>query len=108
MARSSVRFLIRAIGPTLAAFGVGGVLTDPRIEVHPFVNGSDVTVAQDDNWAGDAALAAAFSAVGAFALPATSSDAALVVTLQPGSYTAQLAGANNATGVGLIEVYQLP
>lgn len=105
---SSVRLLIRGIGPALAAFGVGGVLSDPRLEVHTVVGGGDVTVAQNDNWGADAGLLAAFSAVGAFALPTSSNDAALVVTLQPGSYTAQLAGANNGTGVGLIEVYQLP
>ncbi len=97
-----VRVLIRAVGPTLAGFGVGGALADPKLDVF---SGASV-VASNDNW--DAATAANFSRVGAFAFAAGSRDAALVATLPPGSYTAQVSGVNSTTGVALVEVYELP
>ena len=47
--------------------------------------------------------------MGAFALASPASrDAALLVTLQPGSYTAQLSGVGGTTGVALIEIYEVP
>lgn len=99
---TSARLLIRAVGPGLAAFGVGGTLGDPKLEIY-----SDSTkVSENDNWA--AADASAFSAVGAFGLTANSRDAASVVTLQPGTYTVQVSGVGATTGVALVEVYQLP
>lgn len=97
-----VRLLVRAVGPSLAAFGVGGTLADPKLEIY---TGSTKT-AENDNWT--AADATTFSAVGAFGLTANSRDAAAVVTLQPGTYTAQVSGVGNTTGVALVEVYQLP
>jgi len=53
------------------------------------------------------ALAAAFASTGAFALPANSHDAVLLVTLAPGSYTAQVSGIANTAGVALAEVYAI-
>lgn len=98
------RLLIRGIGPTLGVFGVTGVLADAQI----FVRRSDGTpVASNDNWSG-ADVSAAASATGAFALPAGSRDAALIANLSPGGYTVELSGVGGATGVGLIEVYELP
>ena len=68
-----------------------------------------VKVNENDNWGGAAVLSNAFEQVGAFLLSrATSGDSALLLTLAPGGYTAQLSGVNNATGIGLIEVYELP
>lgn len=97
-----VRLLIRAVGPTLASFGVGGVLANPRLEIYS----GTTRVGENDNWS--PADAATFSSVGAFDLNANSLDAALVTTLNPGTYTAQISGVNNTTGVALVEVYQLP
>ncbi len=97
--------LIRATGgTTLGGFGVAGTLADPQLVL--FDSGGKA-IAQNDNWSAlDAtAIAAAASRLGAFALPSGSTDAALLVTLAPGSYTAQVAGANSATGVALLEVY---
>jgi hypothetical protein len=45
--------------------------------------------------------------VGAFALPATAKDAALLVTLPPGNYTVQASGTADTTGVALVEVYEV-
>ena len=55
-----------------------------------------------------AAIAEAASRTGAFAFGATSADAALIVNLAPGAYTAQVTGVGNTTGITLIEVYELP
>ena len=100
-----VRVLVRAVGPTLGAFGVGGALADPKLEIY---SGATKT-AENDNWGGTAELKAAFGSVAAFALTAdTSRDAALIATLPPGSYTAQISGVGNTTGVALVEVYELP
>jgi hypothetical protein len=101
-----VRVLVRAVGPTLGAFGVTGTLADPSLEI---LNSSAVKVAENDNWSGTSELKTAFASVAAFALTAdTSRDAALVATLAPGSYTAQIRGVNNTSGVALVEVYELP
>ena len=95
--------LIRAVGPGLAALGVPGTLADPKLEIF---DGNGAKVVENDSW--NASLAAVFSSVGAFALPAGSRDAALVVSLAPGSYTAQLSGVGGLTGDAIIEVYELP
>ena len=96
--------LIRAIGPSLAAFGVTGVLADPKLELF---SGS-AKINENDNWAGADALVNSFSSVGAFALDVNSKDAALLATLAPGSYTVQVSGVANTTGVALVEVYEIP
>ncbi len=100
--------LIRATGPALAGFGVTGTLANPRLELF---SGS-TRLAENDNWGtavGTATLATAatFSSVGAFQLTAGSLDAALVATLAPGGYTAQVSGVANGTGVALVEVYEV-
>jgi hypothetical protein len=94
--------LMRAVGPTLSAFGVGNVLGDPKLGVYAGTN----LVAENDDWA--ASLAPTFASVGAFGLAANSKDSALVVTLPAGGYTAQVSGASNSMGEALIEIYELP
>jgi hypothetical protein len=96
------RVLIRAIGPGLAPFGVTGVMANPTLAVF---NGA-LQIGANDDWSGDVALDATFAAVGAFGLPPASRDAALVVTLPPGAYTATVRGATAAdAGEVLVEVY---
>ncbi len=101
-----VQLLIRGIGPTLSTYGVGGVLADPKLQI--FDSNAQVLV-QNDDWGGSAAVAAAASQVGAFPLndPA-SKDAALLVTLLPGTYSAQVSGQGGTTGVALVEIYEVP
>jgi len=96
--------LIRAVGPALGVFGVTGFLVDPKLDL---LSGSAV-IQSNDNWGGTAAITAAAASVGAFALDAASRDAVLLVTLQPGSYTAQVTGVGNTTGVALVEIYEVP
>ncbi|MEO6243961.1 MAG: immunoglobulin domain-containing protein [Opitutaceae bacterium] len=97
--------LIRAIGPGLAQFGVGGLLADPQLSVAPL--GQDLTVARNDNWGTALDLVAAFTQAGAFALPSDSRDAAVVVRLPPGGYTVVVSGVGNTTGTALVEIYDL-
>ena len=101
------RLLLRAVGPTLGGFGVGGALLDPVLEVRPL--GEARIVASNDDWAGTAALKGAFGSVGAFGFTNDGSrDAALALELPPGAYTATVSGKSNTTGVALVEVYELP
>lgn len=102
---TSKRVLVRGVGPGLTPFGVTGVLAQPVLAL---LSGS-TTVAQNTNWnsSPDAALITSSSAqVGAFGL--ANNDSALIATLAPGNYTAQVTGVGGATGVALIEVYELP
>lgn len=95
--------LIRAIGPGLSALGVSGVLPDPKLELF---SGS-VLLYENDDWGGDALLAATSASVGAFPITNPSGkDAMLVMTLPPGSYTAQVSGVENMIGTVLVEIYE--
>ena len=98
--------LIRAAGPTLGALGVTGTLTAPKLELF---RGSSV-IETNTGWttaANPAAIAAGASSSGAFAFAAGSTDSAILTTLTPGGYTAQISSGTGPTGVGLIEVYDL-
>jgi hypothetical protein len=98
--------LIRAVGPGLAPFGVSGTLAQPVITLF---SGSQV-VATNSGWgiAPNAADVRTTGArVGAFALTDNSRDSALLVTLNPGNYTIQVSGANNTSGIVLVEVYDV-
>jgi hypothetical protein len=66
---------------------------------------------QNDNWltsSNAAPLGLASAQVGAFTLPANSRDSAMLVTLDPGSYTVQVSGGGASTGVALVEIYEVP
>jgi sugar lactone lactonase YvrE len=95
--------LIRGIGPGLTQFGVGGVLASPQVTLF---DSTGKSISTNSGWGGGSALTAAFSKVGAFALPAGSADSALLVTLPSGQYTVQVSGANNSSGIALVEVYE--
>jgi uncharacterized delta-60 repeat protein len=107
------QILIRAIGPGLASFGVAGALADPTLTVTGTSSSGADFFATNDDWdttrrpisAGNIADAAL--SVGAFSLPYLSKDACLLLTLAPGNYTAQVTGKNSATGIALVEVYEV-
>ena len=99
---SSVTVLIRAVGPSLQAFGVANPLKDPSLVVYD--SAGKLVAGPISRW--DEADAATASAVGAFALQANSSDAATVVTLAPGTYTASVTSAGGNSGTALLEAYQ--
>jgi uncharacterized protein (DUF1800 family) len=98
------KVLIRAVGARLATapFNLTGVLADPQVQLF---NNDGVLVLANDNWTTDTATT--MSSVGAFALTSGSRDSALVATLSPGAYTAQVSGVNNATGVAILEIYDV-
>ena len=98
------RVLVRAVGPALSTFGVTGAVADPLLKLY---NSANAVIASNDNWGTDANVPSASTTVGAFALPSGSADAALVTTLNPGPYTAQISGVAGATGVGLVEIYDV-
>lgn len=98
--------LIRGIGPALARFGLASPLPAPRLEISQ----DGRVLAANEGWstaANAAQLSAAANAVGAFPLGAGDLDSALLLTLDPGSYTATIRGINGATGEVLAEVYDV-
>jgi hypothetical protein len=99
MSGGSKSVLLRAVGPTLTAFGVPDVMANPKLDLY---NGS-IKVNSNDNWGGSAALSASFQSVGAFSYAASSSlDAALVTTIE-GGRTLQVSGPT--AGTVLVEGY---
>lgn len=101
------RMLVRAVGPTLEALGLTGVLRDPVLTIY---SGQQV-VATNDRWedaVNSAAMVAAARNAGAFVLAARSEDAALLVTLPPGAYTVEVKGKSDTEGVALLEIYEVP
>jgi hypothetical protein len=90
--------LVRALGPTLANFGVTGVLADPTIELR---NSAGTLIASNDNWKDTEQ--AAIAATG-FA-PPNDKEPAILRNLAAGAYTAIVRGKNNTSGVGLVEAY---
>jgi len=100
------KLLVRAAGPALSAFGLTGLLSDPSISL---LNSRNVQIASNDNWGSgsSAAIAAAGTQVGAFAFPVGSRDASLIADLAPGSYSIQVSGVGNASGLALVEMYDL-
>jgi len=95
------RVLIRGAGPSLQAFGVTNALANPVLRVFA----GPTLRAENDNWNGDANIRTASSEVGAFPFTDKSADAAVLISLTPGAYTAVLEGVTGTTGSGLIEVY---
>jgi hypothetical protein len=93
--------IARALGPSLGAGGVASPLADPTLELHDS-NGS--LVQSNDNWQSgpDAQTITADGLA-----PTNPKESALLATLNPGAYTAVVKGVNGATGIGLVEVYDL-
>lgn len=107
-------YLIRAVGPTLtrAPFNISDALRDPVLQIYQ----GATLLRENDDWdvpvSGQQDLRDAATRVGAFSLQEVRSnsglDAVMLVTLQPGSYTAKVSGFQGATGVALVEIYEMP
>ena len=103
---TSKTVLVRASGPALSIFGVSGVLSDPKLQLY---TGAGALIASNSGWGGDPQITSTAASVGAFSWgPSATPDSALLVTLPPGPYTAQVSGASGDTGVSLVEVYDVP
>jgi hypothetical protein len=102
------RLLIRGVGPTLSSLSVSGALSAAHLQL---MDTSGNLIRENYSWGtgNDAGLvSAAATATGAFALKSGSADASILIVLPPGTYTAILSGASGATGVGMVEVYEVP
>jgi hypothetical protein len=103
----SQQLLIRAIGPGLTGFGVTEALANPTMTVF---DSGNTPIASNTSWntnANATEIRSVSQEAGAFALEEGSADAVVLVTLDPGSYTIQVSGVNDTTGVALIEVYEV-
>jgi hypothetical protein len=94
------RVLFRAIGPSLTNFGIANAMADPTLELY---DGNGGLLAINYNWRDD--QEAEITATGI--TPSNDLESAIVRDLAPGSYTAIVRGLNNATGVALIEAYDV-
>jgi hypothetical protein len=97
--------LVRVVGPTLglAPFSIPGVVADPKLDLYA----GSTLIDSNDNWGGDASVAASFASVGAFAYAgATTKDSALFLpAVAPGPYSVKVSGAGGGTGLVLAELY---
>lgn len=94
------RVIIRAIGPSLRSAGISNALQDPTLELH---GSSGALIASNDNWKDAQEVEIQASGLA----PADDRESAIVRTLSPGAYTAIVRGKNGASGIGLIEGYDL-
>jgi outer membrane protein assembly factor BamB len=93
---------VRGIGPSLTAQGVPDALADPILELR---NGNGTLLVSNNDWQDNPAQAAELIAAGL--APTNDLESGIATTLPPGTYTALLAGLDDGTGVGLVEVYDL-
>ena len=100
-ASGSVNLVLRALGLSLAQFGVPNPLADPRLGLY---DGNGTLIMSNDNWKDSQQVAIQNSGF----QPPNDLDSAILVTLPMGNYTAIVTGKNGGTGVGLVEVYRLP
>lgn len=92
--------IVRGIGPSLSGAGISDALMDPVLALH---DSSGAALSTNDNWRDTQE-----SEIEATGLaPSDDSESAIVMSLDPGAYTAILAGVNQTTGIGLVEVYDL-
>lgn len=104
-----MKVLIRGGGPSLASnhptlFEAGDVLSDPQLKLY---NSDGVLEYENGNWANNTEIDELSEDVGAQSFASNSKDAALIVDLAPGVYTAEFSGVSDATGIGLIEIYEI-
>jgi arylsulfate sulfotransferase len=98
---SNTTVIVRALGPSLARFGVNGVLSDPTLTIY---DSTGTVIATNDNWRDDVnAIDVQRNGLS----PPNEGESALVLHPPAGAYTAVIRGANGGTGIGLAEVYTL-
>jgi len=100
---TSLKVLVRALGPTLSDFGVAGALANPTLDL---VNSNGTVIRSNNNWKDDSQQRGQIESAGL--APNHDEEAALVETVSPGAYTAVVRGSGQTTGVGLVEAYHIP
>jgi hypothetical protein len=106
---STKKIMVRAIGPSLAAFGVPNALANPTLEIH---DASNATVAANNDWkitqVGGLITGDQFAAISATQLaPGNDLESAIIADLPPGSYTAVVRGLDNTIGTGVVDAFDL-
>lgn len=97
--------LLRAAGPALGKYGITKTAIDPKIEL--FEVGGQAPIVANDNWSNQGAMATAVQQRGLLNFTQGSKDAAMLVTLDPGVYTARVSD-SAGTGLALFELYDNP
>jgi hypothetical protein len=92
--------MIRAMGPSLAAFGVSPALANPSLALYA----KSTPLASNDDWKTNANVA---DIIASGIAPTDDLEAALLIRLEPGAYTTVVSGAGDTTGIGLVEVYEV-
>ncbi len=103
------KIIVRAIGPSLAAFGITDALANPVLEIH---DASNLTIATNDNWrttqVGGLIIGDQSAEISASGLaPGDDLESAIIANLAPGSYTAVVRGVGNTTGTGVVDAYDI-
>jgi hypothetical protein len=110
-AGSTKKIIVRAIGPSLVAFGITDALPNPTLEIHDANNGNAI-VATNDNWrttqVGGLIIGDQSAEISASGLaPGDDLESAIIANLTPGSYTAVVRGVGNTTGTGVVDAYDI-
>lgn len=108
-AGSSKKIMVRAIGPSLSQFGIADALANPTLEIH---DANSVTVARNNDWKttqiGGLITGDQFAEINASGVaPTNDLESALIVSLEPGNYTAVVRGAGNTVGTGVVDAFDL-
>jgi uncharacterized delta-60 repeat protein len=97
---AQTNILIRALGPSLGKAGIANALVNPTLELR---DGNGLLLQTNDNWKDQQRTAIENTGLA----PGDDREAAILVTLSPGTYTAVAAGKDGTGGVGLVEVFNL-
>lgn len=100
---NSTRIAVRALGPSLTAYGLANVLADPTLELH---NQNGTIMVSNDDWLSDPVSAGQLTANG-LALPDPKESGIFTALAPPGQFTAIVVGKNGGIGIGLVEIYNL-
>ena len=104
---SSKKIMVRAIGPTLAAFGVTDALANPTLEIH---DSNNAIIATNNDWrttqVGGIIMGDQSADIGASGLaPGNDAESAIITNLSPGNYTAIVRGVSNSVGTAVVDAY---
>jgi Beta-propeller repeat len=99
--QANARVVVRGLGPSLGAFGVTGALPDPIIDLK---NANGTTLMSNDDW--QQGQPTELNSLGL--APNDTRESALVIAVPHGNYTAILRGKGGSTGLGVVEVYNVP
>ncbi len=98
----STKMILRALGPSLAPYGITNALPDPTLELH---DGNGALIGFNNDWRDNAAQAAQIAVSGV--APTNARESAMALTLAAGNYTAIVRGRVNGSGIALFEAYNV-